>query len=73
MPSNRVPSPGGWQTPPGSRPGWDWVPPDGAVFDISIAPLWARVGFYVPVLDRRVRQWLWKHGYYTVVPPTDGR
>lgn len=25
-----VPSPGGWDPPPGLRPGWDWVPPGGA-------------------------------------------
>jgi hypothetical protein len=38
-----VPSPGGWIPPEGTRSGWNWVPPKGAVPRLDRMPGWVRV------------------------------
>ncbi len=38
--SERVPSPGGWVSPSGVQPGWNWVPPGGAVPRVDLIPRW---------------------------------
>ncbi len=32
-------------------------------------PLWVRVWYRVPFLDRFAHAWLWRHGGFDVVPP----
>lgn len=65
----RVPSPGGWSVPDGVRPGWDWTPSGGARPRLDRLPLWARLWYRTPVLDRSAHVWMWSHGGWDVVPP----
>src|SRR4051812_701423 len=39
-----VRSPGGWTAPPGSKPGWDWLPRSGGTPDMIGMPRWLRGG-----------------------------
>src|SRR5436309_137120 len=63
-----VRSPGGWIPPPRSKPGWDWLPPDGGTPDMLGMPRWLRVWYRTPFLDRRAHVYMWQHGYYWVGP-----
>ena len=64
-----VPSPGGWDPPPGQRPGWDWVPPGGARPTPKAMPRWIRMLYQTPILDRRAHELMWHRGGFLVLPP----
>jgi hypothetical protein len=64
------PSPAGWTAPRGCRPARDWSPPDGMRARLDRMPWWARFGYHAPWIDRRVREWMWHHGGYDVLPPS---
>lgn len=67
--TGNVLSPGGWTPPPSARPGWDWVPNGAAMPRADLAPLWVRVLYELPGLDRYAAQWMWTHGAFEVQPP----
>ena len=67
--SQAVPSPGGWQTPPGSRPAWQWAPPHGLQLRLDRVPLWVRLWYKTPFADRYACAWMWEHGGWDVLPP----
>jgi hypothetical protein len=64
-----VPSPGGWVPPPGSRPGWQWAPPDGLVPRLDRVPAWVRLWYRTPFADRYAHAWMWEHGGWDTLPP----
>ena len=67
-----VPSPGPWVPPEGARPGWDWTPsPYGMRPRTDAMPLWVKVWFRIPLLDRRAREYMWHIGYWWVAPSPD--
>ena len=68
-----VRSPGGWMPPPRSKPGWDWLPPDGGTPDMLGMPRWLRVWYRTPFLDRRAHVYMWQHGYWWVGSPQPDR
>lgn len=57
-----VRSPGGWQVPPGQRPGWSWLPEGGAVTNLRRMPRWVRIWYRLPLVDRYAYAWMWHHG-----------
>jgi hypothetical protein len=65
----RVPSPGGWDPPPGVRPAWNWTPPSGITVRLDRVPLWARLWYSTPLLHRYAQAWLWRRGGWDVVSP----
>jgi hypothetical protein len=65
-----VPSPAGWQPQAGSRPGWDWTPPDGLRVRLDRVPGWVRLWYKTPFADRYACSWMWYHGGWDVLPPT---
>ena len=47
--SDVVPSPGAWRPPPGTRPAWNWVPPDhGLTPRLDRVPRWVRAWYRTP-------------------------
>lgn len=69
--SGPVVSPGGWQVPPGRRPGWDWTPPGGATARPDRMPRTVRVLLWTPFLDRYAHQRMWWRGGWDVDPPPE--
>jgi hypothetical protein len=65
----RVASPGGWSVPAGVRPAWNWSPPPGIEPRLDRVPLWARLWYGTPLVDRYAHAWLWYHGGWDVIPP----
>lgn len=65
----RVASPGGWSVPAGVRPAWNWTPPSGIEPRLDRVPLWARLWYGTPLVDRYAHSWLWYHGGWDVIPP----
>jgi hypothetical protein len=65
---DRIPSPGGWSVPEGRRPAWNWLPPAGAALRLDLMPVWVRVWYHVPFLDRYAHVWMWHHGGWEVQP-----
>lgn len=65
----RVASPGGWGVPAGARPAWDWTPPPGIEPRLDRAPVWVRLWYGTPLVDRYAHAWLWYHGGWDVIPP----
>ena len=66
-------SPGGWTVPAGERAGWGWVPEDAAIPRPDLAPIWIRVAYELPWLDRFASQWMWDHGAFEIeAPPAVG-
>jgi len=63
------PSPGGWRPPAGSLPGWQWSPPDGLRPRFDRVPVWVRVWYKTPFVDRYAYAWMWRHGGWDVLPP----
>ena len=59
-------SPGSWQVPKGERPGWSWVPPQGAHVNVRGMPIWARLWYMTPFIDRFAYEWMWWHGYWGI-------
>jgi hypothetical protein len=64
-----LPSPAGWTPPPGSRPGWEWVPPGGATPRPDLMPRWLKLMYRTPILDRRAHELMWERGGFLVLPP----
>src|SRR3954462_11380213 len=64
-----VRSSGGWTAPPGSKPGWDWLPRSGGTPDMIGMPRWLRAWYQTPFLDRRAHVYMWRHGFWWVEPP----
>jgi hypothetical protein len=64
----RVASPGGWSVPAGVRPAWNWIPPPGITPRLDRVPLWARLRYATPFVDRFGYAWLWYHGGWDVIP-----
>lgn len=76
--SRRVLSPGDWFPPPGVKPGWNWLPQDhGASPRLDLVPLWVRLCYHTPVIDRFAHVWMWHHGGWEIAqpawPPHSGR
>ena len=67
-----VPSPGGWLAPAGSRPAWNWTPPDGLRWRRDRVPAWVRFWYRIPFVDRYACAWMWYHGGWDVIPPVAG-
>lgn len=63
-------SPGGWSPPEGSTPAWGWMPPGGAVLRWDLLPRWVRAALAIPLLDRLLYPWAWRHGFWEVERPT---
>lgn len=61
-----VVSPGGWQVPPGRKPGWGWTPPGGATARPDRMPLAVRLLYRTPFLDRYAYQRMWWRGGWDV-------
>ena len=61
-----VPSPAGWEVPPGQRPGWSWLPPQGGTPLLHQMPWWVRWWYRTPFIDRYAYQWMWWHGGWGV-------
>ncbi len=61
-----VPSPGGWTVPTGRRPGWSWLPEQGARANLRAMPRWVRIWYRLPWLDRYAYSWMWWHGGWAV-------
>src|SRR5690349_24517354 len=68
---NGVPSPGGWEAPAATMPGWNWTPPGGLRPRLERVPRWARVSYRLPFIDRYVHVWMWRHGGWDVDAPPD--
>jgi hypothetical protein len=66
-----VPSPGHWVAPAGHRPGWDWLPEHGALPNLRAMPRWVRIWFRTPFIDRYAYEWMWWHGGWSVLVPSD--
>jgi hypothetical protein len=64
-----APSPGGWRPPAGARPAWQWAPPDGLRIRLDRVPLWVRLWYRTPIVDRHAHSWMWEHGGWDVLPP----
>jgi hypothetical protein len=64
-----VRSPGGWLSPAGCRPGWDWVPPSGAQPEPQLMAWWIRALYRTPFLDRYAHRLMWERGGFLVLPP----
>jgi hypothetical protein len=64
----RVHSPGGWTPPPGTRPGWNWLPEGGGGPRPDRMPMWLRIAHVVPFLDRLAYEWMWSRGGWDVAP-----
>ncbi|GAB3659889.1 hypothetical protein GCM10027589_21250 [Actinocorallia lasiicapitis] len=62
------PSPAGWAPPPGTRPGWNWLPPGGATPRPDRMPTWLRLCYATPFLDRCAHTWMWHRGGWDVHP-----
>jgi hypothetical protein len=64
-----TPSPAGWLAPPGSKPGWDWIPSPVAAVRLDRMPAWVRLLYRIPLADRFAHRWMWSHGGFDVFPP----
>lgn len=65
-----IPSPGGWQPPPGRLPAWNWAPPDGLRPRLDRVPRWVQTWYAMPFIDRYAYAWMWRHGGWDVLPPS---
>jgi hypothetical protein len=66
-----VVSPGGWQVPPGRKPGWDWAPPGGATPRPDRMARTVRILYRTPFVDRYAYQRMWWRGGWDVDPPPE--
>lgn len=64
-----VPSPAGWHPPDGARPAWSWTPPCGLTPRLDRVPVWVRLWYNTPFVDRYAHGWMWTHGGWDVLPP----
>jgi hypothetical protein len=64
-----VHSPGGWVPPSQARPGWGWAPEGGATPRPDRMPMWLRIAYRSPFLDRVAYSWMWLRGGWDVLPP----
>lgn len=67
--SKWVASPGAWTPPAGTMPGWNWTPPEGVRPRPDRAPLWVRVWYRTPFVDRYASVWMWHHGFMETPQP----
>jgi len=67
--ADRVFSPGGWLTPPGVMPGWNWLPTGGASPRLDVLPLWVRAWYRIPLIDRYAHVYMWHHGAWETASP----
>ena len=65
-----VPSPGGWEVPPGLRPMWDWTPPGGGRPRLDRVPAIVRAWYELPFVDRYAHAWMWHHGGWDIASPS---
>lgn len=63
-----VPSPGGWAVPQGRLAAWNWTPPAGARPRPDRMPLWVRIWYRTPLIDRYAYAWMWFGGGWDVGP-----
>jgi hypothetical protein len=63
-------SPGHWIAPPGVRPGRAWLPEHGALPNLRGMPRWVRVWYRTPFLARFAYEWMWWHGGWFVLIPS---
>lgn len=63
------PSPAGWRTPDDVLPAWSWAPPGGIQARLDRVPLWVRLWYATPLVDRYAHVWMWEHGGYDVLAP----
>ena len=62
-------SPGRWVAPPGRRPAWNWVPDGHGIRPrLDAVPLWVRLWYRTPFVDRFAYVWMWHHGGWWVHP-----
>jgi hypothetical protein len=59
-------SPGEWEVPAGERPGWSWMPPQGAFARPRSMPTWVRVWYMLPWVDRYAYSWMWRNGGWAI-------
>jgi hypothetical protein len=64
-----VPSPGGWEVPAGSMPGWKWTPAGGLRPRLERVPRPVRFWYLMPFIDRYAYVWMWRHGGWDVDAP----
>lgn len=62
-------SPGSWIPPAGVRPAWNWTPPLGLTPRLDQVPIWVRIWFRTPFVDRFAQSWMWHHGGWEILPP----
>ncbi len=65
------PSPAGWLVPAGVKPGWDWLPSNGARARLELMPVWVRVWYYTPLIDKYAYVWMWNHGGWEIPSSND--
>jgi hypothetical protein len=51
------------------RPGWDWLPDHGALPNLRDMPLWVRIWYRTPFIDRYAYEWMWWRGGWSVLVP----
>src|SRR4051812_35057608 len=64
-------SPSSWMPPAGVRPAWNWTPPYGLTARLDQVPLWVRIWFRTPFVDRFAHSWMWYHGGWEILPPPE--
>jgi hypothetical protein len=55
----------------GRRAAWDWLPPGGATARTDRVPVWLRILYRTPFVDRYAHEWMWFRGGWDVAPPDD--
>jgi hypothetical protein len=53
----------------GVKPGWAWLPPNGASPRLEAMPTWVRLWYWAPFIDRWAYVWMWNRGGWWVEPP----
>jgi hypothetical protein len=62
-------SPGRWVAPPGTKPGWNWIPDGHGLHPrLSEVPTWVRLWYWTPFVDRWAHVWMWHHGGWSITP-----
>lgn len=47
---------------------WDWTPPKGGSPRLRAMPVWVRIWYAMPFVDRWAHAWMWRHGEWWVRP-----
>jgi hypothetical protein len=66
-------SPGRWVAPAGTKPGWNWIPEGHGLHPrLGDVPVWVRLWYRTPFVDRWAHVWMWHHGGWEIRPhPTE--